>query len=380
MQSKLLKTFVVLIVTVAILYASGVAPAAYSLIMDEAGALARRSTVNFAGAGVTCVDNAGALRTDCTIPGGTAAAGNYAKPFNSVSSLTITNAEHGFGHANLLVACYDNSSPPKYFQPSQVTINAATYQVDITFSGSSTGYCVVNGSSGSGGGATIATGTYAALPGTCTAGNAYLPTDSFYDILRCGAGNAWAHFLNGKQLTPPINGDYADLNGPTVVTTNGGIAITAAATGNDQIRGRIKASPGGSFTVEVAFIPLVLEKNFHGAGIVARQSSDGKLWTLAFTGDASTYSQIGSADWDSPTAYNAGNFAFTVAPSTVVYLRYREDATTRYASWSRDGQNFIELFSENKTTFLTADQIGIIVHENDATFGTTASFIHWLQF
>lgn len=40
----------------------------YTTIQDEAVALTNRSTVNFTGAGVTCADNGGAVRTDCTIP------------------------------------------------------------------------------------------------------------------------------------------------------------------------------------------------------------------------------------------------------------------------------------------------------------------------
>jgi hypothetical protein len=209
MRSTLFKSVTALLVAVVLLYASGVAPAAYNLIMEEGGALARRSTLNFIGAGVTCVDDAGNTRTnctipggggatyyqtfqdetsaltqraavnftgagvtcadnggttttDCTIPGGAAGAANYSKPFTGVSSLTITNAEHGYGHANLLVSCYDNSAPTKYFEPSQVTINSGTYQVDIAFSGSSTGHCVVNGGSGPGAGTpTCATYTVA---------------------------------------------------------------------------------------------------------------------------------------------------------------------------------------------------------------------------
>jgi hypothetical protein len=198
-RSILFRTCAGLLIVVFLLYASGVAPAAYNLVMDEASALARRSTINFAGAGVTCVDNAGQLRTDCTIPGGggtpyyqtvqdettgltqratinfagsgvtcadnggtsttdcvipggTVGAANYSKAFNGVSSLTITNAEHGFGQANLIVNCYDNSSPPRYFEPSQVTIDPGTFQIVVTFSGSSTGHCVVNGGSGPGAG------------------------------------------------------------------------------------------------------------------------------------------------------------------------------------------------------------------------------------
>jgi hypothetical protein len=42
----------------------------YNLIQDQGSNLTRRLKLNFTGAGVTCVDNAGALSTDCDIPGG----------------------------------------------------------------------------------------------------------------------------------------------------------------------------------------------------------------------------------------------------------------------------------------------------------------------
>ena len=166
MRSRLFKTGVALMAAVLLLYASGVAPAAYNLILDEAGALVRRSTLNFTGAGVTCADNAGALRTDCTIPGGggaTVAAGApaYREDFVGVVNVSMTNAEHGFNSANLQVACYDNSAPPLYFEPASISINAATYEVIATFAGATTGYCVIQGG-----------GAVACAPYTITSANA----------------------------------------------------------------------------------------------------------------------------------------------------------------------------------------------------------------
>jgi hypothetical protein len=132
------------------------------VIQDEGVPLPAQPDLNFAGAGVTCADDPGNTGTKCTIPGGTAGAANYSKPFAVAGSLTITNAEHGFGHANLLVNCYDNSAPPQYFEPALVTVDPATYQVDVTFVGTPTGHCVVNGGSGPGAGTpTCATYTVA---------------------------------------------------------------------------------------------------------------------------------------------------------------------------------------------------------------------------
>jgi hypothetical protein len=160
MRSTLFKSVTALLVAFVLLYASGVAPAAYNLIMQTGVALARRSTINFTGAGVTCVDNAGLLRTDCTVAGGgvtyinSAGGTAYREDFAGAGSVTMTNAEHGFNSANLQVACYDNSTPPLYFEPASISIDAATYQVVATFAGTPTGYCVVQG------GGAVACATY----------------------------------------------------------------------------------------------------------------------------------------------------------------------------------------------------------------------------
>ena len=47
------------------------------VIQDEATSLPQRNILNFTGAGVTCTDNSGALRTDCTIPGGGGGGGAF---------------------------------------------------------------------------------------------------------------------------------------------------------------------------------------------------------------------------------------------------------------------------------------------------------------
>ena len=69
----------------------------------------------------------------------------YREDFVGVVNVSMTNAEHGFNSANLQVACYDNSAPPLYFEPANISINAATYEVIATFAGATTGYCVIQG-------------------------------------------------------------------------------------------------------------------------------------------------------------------------------------------------------------------------------------------
>ena len=88
---------------------------------------------------------------------GPAQAGNSAYAFATQVTVTIPGTVHQFGTANLVVDCYDNSTPPQRVEPDKVQINPASYNVTINFSTSQTGYCVVNGAGtaavGGGGGA-----------------------------------------------------------------------------------------------------------------------------------------------------------------------------------------------------------------------------------
>lgn len=49
---------------------SGSSVSAYDTVQDEGTPLTQRTTLNFTGTGVSCADNAGSSRTDCTISGG----------------------------------------------------------------------------------------------------------------------------------------------------------------------------------------------------------------------------------------------------------------------------------------------------------------------
>ena len=74
-----------------------------------------------------------------------AQAGNAAYAFTAQVSIMIPGTVHQFGTANLVVDCYDNSTPPQRVEPDKVQISPTTYNVTVNFSTAQTGYCVVNG-------------------------------------------------------------------------------------------------------------------------------------------------------------------------------------------------------------------------------------------
>lgn len=74
-----------------------------------------------------------------------AQAGNSSYAFAAQTIVTIPGTVHQYGTANLVVDCYDNSTPPQLVEPDKIQISPTTYNVTIDFSTAQTGYCVVNG-------------------------------------------------------------------------------------------------------------------------------------------------------------------------------------------------------------------------------------------
>jgi hypothetical protein len=93
-----------------------------------------------------------------TVEGGGAATPNYSKPFTAATSLSMAGAEHLLKTANLVVTCYDASTPARLIEPDSITVDPVTYNVTVTFAQPQSGRCVVNGNSisGTGGSGAVA--------------------------------------------------------------------------------------------------------------------------------------------------------------------------------------------------------------------------------
>ena len=127
---------------------TGAGAAYYQTVDDEASPLTQRDTINFTGAGVTCADNAGATRTDCTIPGGGGGATRYELEVTRTDSDTLTINPN----------C--SASTPCNIKGNQVTSSAT---VDITAGSASDSVYIYLGTSGA-----IIVGYNAANTYTCS--------------------------------------------------------------------------------------------------------------------------------------------------------------------------------------------------------------------
>jgi hypothetical protein len=72
---------------------------AYQTILNSGSALAQRLAMNFSGSGVSCADNPGSLRTDCTISGSGGGAGNWSNEEGPAGQIDGVNVSFSVAHA-----------------------------------------------------------------------------------------------------------------------------------------------------------------------------------------------------------------------------------------------------------------------------------------
>jgi hypothetical protein len=108
--------------------------------------------------GQALVWNAGVSQWQPQNVSGTAVGGAYSSSFTSQTTVIVPGSAHQLGTANVLVGCYDPSTPAMRIQPNTVSVHPGTFDVTVTFVVAQSGRCVVSsggGSSGSGGGASM---------------------------------------------------------------------------------------------------------------------------------------------------------------------------------------------------------------------------------
>jgi len=149
-------------------------------------------------------------------------AGNSAYVFTAQVSITIPGTVHQFGTANLIVNCYDNSSPPQNVEPDKIQINPSNYNVTVNFSTAQTGYCVVNGA----GTASVGGGGSGSVSSVFGRTGAVMSQTGDYNFGQISGS------VGGSQL-PGAGGDVSGSLTSATVTgiQNRAVAITAPVNG-----------------------------------------------------------------------------------------------------------------------------------------------------
>ena len=377
---------------------SGGGGSSFYQTLEQGGvALAQEPILNFV-AGMTCVDNAGATRTDCTGSSGgynlvensgtalpaqttlncingvtcandathsvttistTVVGGNYTQSFTSQTSVTLT---HHLGTTNVIVSCYDNSMPPLQVIPNTTAITDSN-DVTVTFLTAQTGYCVVNGLNASGGGG----------------GTVSVSTPFIYDGTNYYAG-----------VSPPVTQvnatgfSWVNQNSIVETITNGaGVWAVPNVSGGPYVSARMhNLSASSNYTVTACSVS-VLFGNTTTDVILSDGTKFITFGVTTFIPGTSAGPYLVVTYWDTYNSVDSGPVAlqqFSIQ-GTPCYRIVDDGTNLNYYVGSLIGPSFTfvgPIYTTTRTAFLTATQWGYGLNNNNNE-GNTHSAITWLS-
>lgn len=210
-------------------------------------------------------------------------------------------------------------------------------------------------------------GLYSALPsaGTCKAGDHYKCSDSEYEFYH--NGSAWLAFYRGIPVTmPPAASGYTQENsGRGTLTDNAGGGLLLVGSESSPINWEpfSRSVPSAPYTYEIGCTTTgVMSTAASDNGIVGLFLSDGtkyKWWALADV--LSVMYNTARETFNSTLKNTTGGWHGASQVAGPLFVRIRDDNTTLFYDWSKDGQNWRNYYSESRTNLFTATKIGFMV-------------------
>lgn len=232
---------------------------------------------------------------------------------------------------------------------------------------------------GAGGGNVTDTGAIGTEPGGAIAGDLFFPDNGL--LVERFSGAAWKGWGPIFPLTDPTLQAFAWVNqgDADVDTTHGGIILKRPLSGGggESLRIQKKAAPATPYTITALVIPLFGNTTNQGAGLCFRESGSGKV--LGFCLHTRAINALNIFGWTDPVTYGGTN-PLNASPAflgSAVWLRIADDGVNRIYSYSNDGVNFCDLYTEARATFLTADEVGFFINPSNRGSECRLSLLSW---
>lgn len=162
--------------------------------------------------------------------------------------------------------------------------------------------------------------------------------------------------------TVPVNGDFAWVNQETAtitVNSRGHLLLDAPAVTASDLRLRVKSAPATPYTITARIDLARPDKNFQVGGLCFRESGSAEITVFGFLFD--TTPKLAVSYWTDPNTFSAHRQSVGY-PTSVEWLRIADNGTDRLYSVSADGETFTQIYSEGRTTDMTANQVGFFIH------------------
>lgn len=228
----------------------------------------------------------------------------------------------------------------------------------------------------SGGGGSITSGSFASLPGTCSVGDVYFFTDSYYTHCLCKSSNVWTPFIGGLVAGfPGIVSGWTTVNGASnfsATDVNGAVQIQINNNASLNWRLLTKSQPSTPYTFTFIWALYQQISSSQTSGVYFYDGT--KLMGLEILTQSAVFTirveKITNVTTDSSTVaskalFNSSNIPLQMSPfgtlsplGSLMYGRITNSGTTLTFQYSFDGITWTTLFSESVGTFITPTKYG----------------------
>lgn len=219
-------------------------------------------------------------------------------------------------------------------------------------------------------------GTYAARPTEVRSGTIYHATD--IDLVWQYNGANWSLIKPGYVAhANRVNASgWTSLNfGSTVWTDIHGTLLVESVTGETQIRGKYKALPSAPFTAYVAVATLAHHHTTLLAGILLYDSGTTACKIFGPCAHVTVGEQVVLATASTPSGGLTLSGQRDVQNFPIMWYKFEDDNTNWKYSFSTNGTDYTQYFSEARNTFLTPTNIGLAVwRDTTSTFTNSSMF------
>lgn len=180
--------------------------------------------------------------------------------------------------------------------------------------------------------------------------------------------------------TPPVDTEFSWVNqGAATLVTTFGNAIIVPASGSQNVRARVKATPTPPYTITSRF--LFAGVSTCSVGMCLRNAGAGTLVTFYQYNGGTGHARLIVDKLNSPTSTNStyAGADQNWAIGGDFWLRINDTGVNRICSFSADGVNFVQFHSVGRTDFLTPDQIGFFGDNSNASYTVVSNCISWRQ-
>jgi hypothetical protein len=211
----------------------------------------------------------------------------------------------------------------------------------------------------------------------------FLPNDG--PIAQVSDGSAWAAWGPLFPLTkPPLVATWTWVNqaSATAVDSSAGVFMQADLVNSDNWRILVRTANATPWTVTAAFTGILCGNKDARISLIARDSVGGKfvVWGVNYDSFNNEF-KIGMSTFNSATSGNANVFFQRLMQMfPILFLRMTDNGTNRIYYFSVDGVNWTQVYSEARTTWMTANQYGWGVNVGGtAGFPVAATLLSWKE-